>query len=154
MASDKGQTLLGILESSYISKVFFDVRNDLDALFSYFKVKLAGVVDLQLMELAIHYFSRRYVNGLAKCIERDVCLTTNETQCWKASKEKGLKLFAPEYGGSYDVFNICPLLDDIKEYCVQDVQFLPKLWVQYHRKISLFWARKVTTETTNRVILL
>ena len=64
-----------------------------------------------------------------------------------------MKLFAPERGGSYDVFNVRPLPDDIKEYCVQDVQFLPKLWVQYQRKISPSWAKKVITETTNRVIL-
>jgi len=34
---------------------------------------------------------------------------------------------------------------------VQDVQFLPKLWMQYHQKLSPSWARKVTMETTNRV---
>lgn len=48
-ASDKGHNLLGILESPLIPKVFFDVRNDSDALFSHFNVKLAGVIDLQLM---------------------------------------------------------------------------------------------------------
>ncbi|KAJ5752685.1 hypothetical protein N7520_009602 [Penicillium odoratum] len=153
MASDKGHNLLDILESPLIPKVFFDVRNDSDALFSHFNVKLAGVIDLQLMELATRSFSRRYVNGLAKCIERDARLTTYEARCWKASKEKGLELFAPERGGSYEVFNARPLPDDIKEYCMQDVQFLPKLWVQYHRKISPSWARKVTAESANRVLL-
>ncbi|CAG8032098.1 unnamed protein product, partial [Penicillium nalgiovense] len=152
-ASDKSQTLLGILESPDTPKVFFDVRNDSDALFSHFNVKLAGVIDLQLMELATRYFPRKYVNGLGKCIERDARLTTYETRLWKASKEKGLKLFAPERGGSYDVFNVRPLSEDIKEYCVQDVQYLPRLWVQYHRKISPSWARKVITESTNRVKL-
>lgn len=152
-ASNKGQTLLGILESPHIPKVFFDVRNDSDALFSHFRVNLAGVIDLQLMELATRYFPRRYVSGLAKCIERDASLTAYEIRCCNASKEKGLKLFAPERGGSYDVFNIRPLSDDIKEYCVQDVQFLPKLWVQYQHKMSSSWAEKVTTETKNRVML-
>ncbi|KAF9251021.1 hypothetical protein DTO027I6_1648 [Penicillium roqueforti] len=150
-ASEKGQTLLSILESPHIPKVFFDVRNDSDALFSHFNVKLAGVIDLQLMELATSLFPRRYVSGLAKCIERDALLTTHESQLWKASKEKGLKLFAPEHGGSYDVFDVRPLPDDIMEYCVQDVRFLPRLWVQYNQNISLSWAEKVTTETLNRV---
>ncbi|KAJ5154820.1 uncharacterized protein N7500_010259 [Penicillium coprophilum] len=145
------QTLLGILESPHIPKVFFDVRNDSDALFSHFNVKLAGVIDLQLMELATSLFPRRYVSGLLKCIERDALLTTHELQFWKASKEKGLKLFAPEHGGSYDVFNVRPLPDDVLEYCVQDVKFLPRLWVQYNQNISRSWAEKVTTETLNRV---
>lgn len=126
-AFNNGQTLMGILESPHIPKVFFDVRNDSDALFHHFNVKLAGVINLQLMELATRYYSRKYVSGLAKCIDRDALLTTDEMQTWKASKEKGLKLFAAERGGSYEVFNVRPLPDDIKEYCVQDVQFLPEL---------------------------
>lgn len=58
------------------------------------------------MELAMRYFSRRYLNELTKCIERDALLTTHETRFWKVSKENGLKLFAPERGESYDVFNV------------------------------------------------
>lgn len=152
-ASEQGQTLLDILESPYVPKVFFDVRNDSDALFSLFNVKLGGVIDLQLMELASRYFSKKYVSGLAKCIERDAPLTSPESQCWKTSKEKGLELFDPKRGGSYDVFNSRPLPDAIKEYCVQDVHFLPKLWVEYRRKISPSWWKKVRTESTNRVLL-
>lgn len=152
-AFNNGQTLMGILESPHIPKVFFDVRNDSDALFHHFNVKLAGVIDLQLMELATRYYSKKYVSGLAKCIDRDALLTTDEMRTWKASKEKGLKLFAPERGGSYDVFNVRPLPDDIKEYCVQDVQFLPKLWVQYQGKISSPWTKRVMMESANRVKL-
>jgi exonuclease 3'-5' domain-containing protein 1 len=102
------------------------------------------------MELTTSLFPRKYVSSLAKCIERDALLTTHESQLWKASKEKGLKLFAPEHGGSYDVFDVRPLPSEIMEYCVRDVRFLPRLWVQYHQ-ISLSWAEKVTTETLNRV---
>jgi exonuclease 3'-5' domain-containing protein 1 len=144
---------LGILESSHIPKVLFDVRNDSDALFSHFNVKLAGVIDLQLLELATSLFPRRYVSSLIKGIERDALLTTHASQLWKASKEKGLKLFAPEHGGSYDVFDVHPLPDGVIEYCVQDVRFFPRLWVQYNQKISLSWAEKVTTETLNRIKL-
>jgi exonuclease 3'-5' domain-containing protein 1 len=45
-------TLKSILESQNIPKVFFDVRNDSDALFSCFGIRLQGVQDLQVMELA------------------------------------------------------------------------------------------------------
>ncbi|KAF5546408.1 hypothetical protein FNAPI_8844 [Fusarium napiforme] len=44
-------TLKGILESKDIIKVFFNVKKNSDALYSEFKIKLAGVHDLQLMEL-------------------------------------------------------------------------------------------------------
>ncbi|EFX06436.1 hypothetical protein CMQ_6757 [Grosmannia clavigera kw1407] len=98
-----GRTLKDLLESSAIPKVFFDVRNDSDALFFHFKINLAGVQDLQLMELASRTHSRKYVAGLAKCIDRDGNLSPAKGAKWKATKEKGLKMFMPESGGSYEV---------------------------------------------------
>ncbi|EMT73416.1 hypothetical protein ACKRZS_013096 [Fusarium odoratissimum] len=44
--------LKGILESEDIIKVFFDAKKYSEALYSQYKIKLAGVHDLQLMELA------------------------------------------------------------------------------------------------------
>ncbi|KAI1051396.1 hypothetical protein LB506_003723 [Fusarium annulatum] len=44
--------LKGVLESEDIIKVFFDVKKYSDVLYSQFKIRLAGVHDLQLMELA------------------------------------------------------------------------------------------------------
>lgn len=88
--SNGSQTLLGVLESSQIPKIFFDVRNGPDALFSHFNIELAGVIDLlQLMELATRSFPRKYVQGLAKCTERDAPMTTLEIRNWKESKGKG-----------------------------------------------------------------
>lgn len=48
----KGKTLKDILQNDKIPKVFFDVRNDSDALFAHFGVALQGVEDVQLMESA------------------------------------------------------------------------------------------------------
>jgi exonuclease 3'-5' domain-containing protein 1 len=41
-----GQTLKGILESNSIPKIFFDVRNDLDTLFSHFRISLTNIKDI------------------------------------------------------------------------------------------------------------
>ncbi|KAH8749593.1 ribonuclease H-like domain-containing protein, partial [Hyaloscypha finlandica] len=152
-AGASGQTLKGILESDSIPKVFFDVRNDSDALFSHFGIKLASVHDIQLVELATRSFSRRCVNGLTKCIERDISLTGSEREAWKETKEKGLNLFAPERGGSYDVFNARPLAKDLLLYCIQDVHFMPRLWQHYNSKMSVRWAAKVQQATRERVAL-
>lgn len=119
--ASEGSTLRSILESPSIPKVFFDVRNDSDALFSHYGINLAGVQDLQLMELATHTFSRRLVNGLGKCIEHDAPMTLCERAKWKACKEAGRKFFAPECGGSYEVFIARPLSAEIIQYCAQDV---------------------------------
>jgi len=64
-ATADGTTLKSILESTGIIKVFFDLRNDSDALYHHFGVRLCGVEDIQLMENAARpAFRRRYVNGL------------------------------------------------------------------------------------------
>ncbi|KAL2060851.1 hypothetical protein VTL71DRAFT_8903 [Oculimacula yallundae] len=43
-------TLKEILECPDITKIFFDVRNDADALFAHFGIHLRGTLDLQLLE--------------------------------------------------------------------------------------------------------
>lgn len=150
-SGSSGRTLKGILESQDIQKVFFDVRNDSDALYSHFNIHLAGIQDLQLMELATRTFARRHVNGLAKCIERDGCLSVTESKDWKESKEKGMRLFAPERGGSYSVFNERPLSNEILRYCIQDVHFLPRLWAYYNCKLTPTWRSRVKEASTRRV---
>ncbi|KAJ5865190.1 uncharacterized protein N7529_007106 [Penicillium soppii] len=148
-----GTTLRAILESPSIPKVFFDVRNDSDALFSHYQIELKGVQDLQLMELATRKISKRYVNGLGKCIENDASMTADERASWKAAKDKGKRLFAPERGGSYEVFNTRPLPDEIRHYCAQDVQFLPMLWQKYDHRMTRQWAARVELEVKTRVRL-
>ncbi len=151
--SSDGRTLKAILESSDIPKAFFDVRNDSDALYSHFNISLAGVQDIQLLENAGRPFNRRCVNGLAKCIEKDAMMTYSERSNWKAVKEEGRKLFAPELGGSYEVFNTRPMAEEITKYCVQDVLFLPGLWSTYSAKVPAAWAEKVRLATLARVSL-
>lgn len=120
-AGATGQTLKGILESDSIPKVFFDVRCDSDVLFKHFRINFAGIHDIQLMELATRNSSKRFVSGLSKSIERDLSLTANQKQAWEEIKEKGRNLFAPERGGSYEVFNACLLSNDMLLYCIQNV---------------------------------
>jgi hypothetical protein len=63
------------------------------------------------MELAIRTLTRKFVNGLSKRIERDLSLAPSEANTGRAVKEKGLKLFAPEKGGGYGVFNKKPRME-------------------------------------------
>lgn len=124
-AQDK--TLKDILQDDQWPKIFFDVRNDSDALFAHFGVALDGVEDVQLMESAARKTtsSRRLLNGLSKCVESRI--VGNGLVGWKMAKQKGERLFKPEHGGSSNVFNTRPISDDIIQYCAGDVQYLPKL---------------------------
>ena len=137
------QSLQDILESEIIPKVFFDVRNDADALHWHFQVRLGGVKDLQLMELATRRGSKRHLNGLTKCISIDAGLGRAQVSKWKKCKSLGIAMFAPEKGGDYEVFNLRPLKEAIIDYCAQDVTLLPKLWNTYNAKLHPVWRAKV-----------
>jgi exonuclease 3'-5' domain-containing protein 1 len=145
-------TLKSILESPTITKVFFDLRNDSDALHHHFGVRLRGVEDIQLMENAARPARRRrFVNGLERCIDRDAPISLDQKRDWKAAKEKGLKLFHPSKGGSYKVFNARPMDKDVERYCVNDVKFLPELRSLYLGRLNEAWKKKVAEETEKRV---
>lgn len=147
-----GISLKTVLESPSIIKVFYDLRNDSDALHHHFGIQLCGVEDIQLMENAARpAFQRRYVNGLDRCITYDAPISLAEKQEWKSTKEIGLKLFHPAKGGSYDVFNERPLNADVEKYCVVDVQFLPLLRNLYWGRLNSMWKKKVAEETEKRV---
>ena len=146
-----GTDLRAILQSESVPKVFFDVRNDADALFAHFGVSMEGVVDVQLMEVASRRHSKRFLAGLGKCIEKDAQLKGEAIKQWKATKDKGLSLFAPERGGSYEIFKNRPLQEDIIAYCAQDVIYLPLLWDIYSKSMDGAWAAKAKEETRARL---
>ena len=59
-------TLLTTLQDALIPKVFFDVRNDSNALLGHYGVKLPGVHDMQCMEAAMGMKGK--IVGLGKCL--------------------------------------------------------------------------------------
>ena len=69
------------------------------------------------------HLSKRFLNSLAPCIERDAPITALEKQAWKDTKYQGSSLFLLGRGASYKVFNAGPLRPEILTYCVQDVLF-------------------------------
>lgn len=146
-----GTTLKTILESSNIPKVFFDVRNDSDALFHHFQVNLQSIIDVQLLEFATRRVPGKFLRGLSKCIEESADLTMDETRQWQKVKTAGLKRFAPEKGGEYEAFHVRPLPADLLSYCVQDVVLLPRLLLHFTKTLSKDSASKVHSETLKRV---
>jgi exonuclease 3'-5' domain-containing protein 1 len=149
-AGRRAKSLKDILESPQILKVFFDVRNDSDALYSHYGIKLRGVRDVQLMESATRPTTerRKFLSGLSKCIV-DV-LHGRERNQWTICKEKGDNLWNPENGGSYSVFNARPLSNEIASYCVGDVQHLPALYQKYRCGTNR-WTDLIAEESQKRV---
>ena len=108
-----GTSLRSILESPTTPKVFFDVRNDADALYSHFNISLQNVHDIQLLEVATRSRSKDRVTGLGNCIKYEVRLSAEAERKWKATKERGIALFSEQDGGSYEVFNARPMLQGV-----------------------------------------
>lgn len=95
---------------------------------------------------------RRFLNGLDRCIEHDSGATPTHRAAWKEAKEKGLGLFHPSRGGSYEAFNARPLDADLTEYCVNDVLLLPVLRDKYLARLDGLWRTKVSVEAAKRVV--
>jgi exonuclease 3'-5' domain-containing protein 1 len=153
-AGSQGMTLKGILQDEKIPKVFFDVRSDSDALFAHFKVALQGVEDVQLMESAMRKTtaSRRLLNGLKKCPENNLLMSSGDDSfaSWNKTKDKGKQLFKAGGGGLSGIFNQRPMCADVVSYCVGDVQHLPELREKFSPRTSS-WRDLVTEETKRRV---
>ncbi|KAK5134987.1 hypothetical protein LTR08_005939 [Meristemomyces frigidus] len=152
-ANTSDTSLKTILESTAILKVVFDVRNDSDALYSHYQISLGGIVDLQLMELATRRGSRAWIAGLSKCIEHDSSVSSAVKAKWQRTKEAGSRLFNPEKGGRYEVFNERPLRPEIVRYCAQDVALLQGLHDVYKARLHPFWQVEVQNATKERVKL-
>ncbi|KAL8928724.1 MAG: hypothetical protein Q9172_000787 [Xanthocarpia lactea] len=151
--SKTGSTLKTILESNEIPKVFFDVRNDADALHAHFGIELQGVCDLQLMEVATRRYNKKKVVGLAHCIQEDSGLHQDAKAAWEYTKQCGLRLFEPKHGGSYQVFNIRPIPQEIIDYCTNDVVYMPVLYNFYLERLDTRLATRVVDESTKRVAI-
>ncbi len=49
------------------------------------------------------------------------------------------------------MFNSRPLNEEIWQYCIQDVQYLPHLWKLYWENLDEEWRQKVEQKTRLRV---
>ena len=146
-----GKTMRSILESERIKKCFFDVRNAQMRYTPSFNVRLAGVADIQLLELASRRGPKHVLCGLATCVDQEQTLSTPLLHKWQSTKTEVAKMFDPKRGGSYKVFNIRPLPQILIDYCDGDVRVLPMLSAIYEKRLSNGWSEKVRIETEKRL---
>ena len=92
--------------------------------------------------------STQYVSGLSRCIEQHVGPPSE----WRRIKEAGNRLFSPEKGGSYTIFERRPLDPRMIEYCAQDVALMFQLEAAMKRKIrGTGWEQRILLGSSNRV---
>ncbi|KAK9778956.1 putative Ribonuclease H-like domain-containing protein [Seiridium cardinale] len=119
-----------------------DARNDADAFWALYQVSLTGVLDVQLLENASRIGGKTYLHGLEKAIKFDLRLGYLELDRWTRRKNSIRNLM------SSNVFAVRPVSDEVAQYCVNDVTYLPRLHDLYMERISVEWPRKVEEESS------
>lgn len=123
-AFDHGK-LQSLLENTTVQKVLFDGRADNDALYHLYKVKMERVYDLQILyTIKFSGNTDPYLKSLAKCLNVSGVVDWATAQRLNALKKRGKKLYAPELGGSYAVWDNRPLCGDLIKYAAADVKYL------------------------------
>eukprot|EP00967_Tisochrysis_lutea_P106509 scaffold163398_cov35-Tisochrysis_lutea.AAC.1 len=121
-----------LLESTEVMKVGYDGRADSDAL-NVLGVRMRHFFDIQVLYCTLRDKRAgrkdRYLKGLMWAL--DELLPPSEAAVLKAIKEEGNKLFAPERGGSYDVWLRRPLPHALIRYAVADVQYLHRMRMEW-----------------------
>jgi hypothetical protein len=131
----EGVSIRRVFEDPIVRKVFYDPRNDCDALYHQFSIAPVGVFDLQTAEVALRRsrgLNVRFVQGLFRCLSSQPdFLTTDQRSFAELVNEAGKKLFEPEYGGSYEIFTQRPLHPSILVYASHDVRYLIPLMMAF-----------------------
>ena len=118
----KTTSLKKLLENDGVTKLLWDLRCDNNALIFQFEVRMAGAVDLQLLETAWRLCrgdTPATVGGLGWTLENTDRggLTSAERYEMARVKAAARALFAPEHGGGYSVWRRRPLPDTLIQYC-------------------------------------
>lgn len=157
--SDSGQTLKAILEDVSMTKCFWDVRNDADALWAQYEVNLAGVIDIQLLENASRQTGRdkEYLAGRDTAITNDlnpnIGINNVDRKHRPGSFWLPLQCYVAEGDDMRDFPPILrrPLDKEIILACTRGVLHLRGLRDVYMKRISIAWLGKVRQESAKRV---
>lgn len=146
LSTPNGMSFKHALENSAIRKVWFDPRNDVDALYHQFGIMPEGIFDLQLAEVA----DRRsrglhvgFVQGLQRCLT--ACPQLEEEQQVFAERINvlGKRLFEPTCGGDYEIFRQRPLHPVILVYSAHDSRYMLLLYQMFMNSMNMEWVSRV-----------
>ena len=125
---EEGGKLRELLESKDVLKVGYDGRADADALRHLHQTGLAPLYDVQIASCKRQDADqgRRdpFVHGLGKSMASFLRGKFQRAAELQRIKSKGLALFAPEHGGSYEVWKERPLKPELIKYAAADVALL------------------------------
>lgn len=142
-------SLKRVLESPMIKKGIFNVQAVANSLLSRFHISLAGMCEIQLMELAAREGSKEFVSTLSACIEKD-CFERSEKDRFKESRGNVLLYFTLDQDSGHK-YRERPLLSTLRDYCADSVAFLPGLYNLYQAKLTPGWKLHIRETTKDRI---
>lgn len=153
METVNGTSMKSLLESESVRKVWFDPRNDVDALYHQFGIMPKGIFDVQLAEVADRRnrgLSVNYVQSLYKCLGQCPSLQGEQKVFADKINDLGKKLFEPSYGGNYEIFQQRPLNPVIMVYAAHDSRYMLLLYEHYVTQIPNQWLPRVLRASDTR----
>lgn len=153
MATTNGTSIKQLLEAEDIRKVWFDPRNDVDALWHQFGIMPRAIFDLQLAEVADRRnrgLNVHYVQGLYKCLTQCPALQSEQKVFAERINSLGKSLFEPQNGGQYEVFQQRPLNPVILVYAAHDSRYMLVLYEQFKDSLGSEWVQRVLRAASQR----
>ncbi|KAG2454914.1 hypothetical protein HYH02_000744 [Chlamydomonas schloesseri] len=147
------RSLKALLECDRVTKLLYDVRCDAEALYHQHGVRLGGVVDLQLAEVAYRRYGpamRRvgYVVGLAKALE--AYLPPDLRDRWRGSRVDKRAL-SEAYERDPGYWDRRPLSEEQVRYAADDVLYLHHLHDQLRAALQPVIQERVARFSDYRV---
>ena len=143
--------LRDVLENTEVTKLVYDCRMDADALFHQFDVSLAGVLDIQLLDVGLRrQLSKdvRLLPGMAKCAGRWLGDATSAVA--EDLKKRIKSAFSPALGGDARLWALRPLTQDVKRYAALDAWLLFELHTALAPSVEPDWMRRITAASEAR----
>jgi len=145
---ENGWSVRRFSESPDILKIFWDPRQDQDALKAHFGVELGWTMCLQLVELVVRDRGRdrEYRTRLSRCIdlEGNAWMSTEDVDKWVLANVAGRSYFN-RFG--YEVFEQRPMPPVALEYAAGDVDQMLQLWDHFYPRLTAEGNELVAVET-------
>lgn len=140
-----------LMESETILKVFFDPRNDADALVHLYGVHSRNALCLQVAEVAFRQSKNhqvRFLCGLAKVMDRHVRLPINQKKALMDIKNAGRAHFRSD---TNDMFLKRPMDAFALEYAAADVFYFDQLRIKLYESLGTLYKSRVREISQERL---
>eukprot|EP00240_Pyramimonas_obovata_P003895 CAMPEP_0118937576 /NCGR_PEP_ID=MMETSP1169-20130426/23168_1 /TAXON_ID=36882 /ORGANISM="Pyramimonas obovata, Strain CCMP722" /LENGTH=372 /DNA_ID=CAMNT_0006881249 /DNA_START=322 /DNA_END=1440 /DNA_ORIENTATION=+ len=142
--------LKALLENAAVEKLLYDCRADSDALFHIYGVELENIADIQVLYTRWLSNDDKFLHGLQKALSESGIISEADLAAVEKVKATGKQLFAPEKGGSYDVWEKRPLHESLVNYCVADVKYLFEMKAKWGSVVADDELKKISQERMDK----